>query len=126
MGLRPVRHGPFLERLMFQYSVYDPQWSTLFNRKIGAGFIYTAGATEEMVQEMGFDRNAKLTEMAMERIFGSYESLWVTATLQFNDYPKYGSTRFNPEEKKRRRDEQFPKDCEKAYELGARLVHKGS
>ena len=58
-GLRPVRPGAFLERLMFQYSVYDPQRSTLFGRKIRTGFIYTAGATEEMVQEMGFDRNVE-------------------------------------------------------------------
>jgi len=125
-GITTGETRSFLERLMFQYSVYDPQRSTLFTRKIRTGFIYTAGAPEEMVQEMGFDRNAKVTEMAMERIFGSCESLWVTDTLQFNDYSKYVSTRFNPEEKKRRREEEFPKDCRKAYELGARLVHKGS
>ena len=55
----------FLERLMFQYSVYDLERSTLFGRKIRTGFIYTAGAKEQMVKEMGFDRNARVTEMAM-------------------------------------------------------------
>lgn len=114
----------FLERLMFQYSVYDIQRSTLFGRKIRTGFIYTAGATDEMVHEMGFDRNGKGTEMAMERIFGSCETLWVTDTYQFDDYLKYVSTRFNPEEKKRRRDEHFPVDSRKAFELGARLARK--
>ncbi|VVB72257.1 Iron-sulfur flavoprotein [uncultured archaeon] len=112
----------FLERLMFQFSVYDSKRSTLFGRKIRTGFIYTTNSTERMVKEMGFDRNARLTEMAMAGIFGSCESLFVTDTLQFDDYSKYVSSRYNPEEKKRRRDEQFPLDCRKAYELGARLV----
>jgi len=116
----------FLERLMFPYSVYDKERSTLFGRKIQTGFIYTAGANEEMVRERGFDRNAELTEMAMARIFGHCESMFVTDTLQFDDYSKYVSTLFDPEEKKKRRDEQFPKDCKKAYNLGARLVRKGA
>ena len=116
----------FLERLMFQYSVYDKERTSLFGRKIRTGFIYTAGAKEEMVREMGFDRNAQLTEMAMARIFGSCESMFVTDTLQFDDYSKYVSTLFDPAEKEKHRKEQFPKDCKKAYGLGARLVRKGA
>jgi len=114
----------FLERLMFQYSVYDPQRSTLFGKKIRTGFIYTAGANEQMVKEMGFDRNTQLTEMAMARIFGSCESFFVTDTYQFDDYSRYTSTLFNPEEKKKRRDEHFPGDCRNAFELGRRLARK--
>jgi len=112
----------FLERLMFQYSVYDPPRSTLFPKKIRTGFIYTAGATEEQAGEMGFDQNTQLTERAMRRIFGSCDSLWVTDTYQFSDYAKYTSTLFDPAAKKRRRDEQFPKDCDNACELGAQLA----
>jgi multimeric flavodoxin WrbA len=139
-GITTGETRSFLERLMFQYSAYDPERSTLFGRKIRTGFIYTAGATDEMVREMGFDRNAKGTEMSMQRIFGSCESFFVTDTCQFDDYTKYVSSRslqvfsqhpekypgFNPGEKKKRRDEQFPLDCKKAYELGARLVRKDS
>jgi multimeric flavodoxin WrbA len=112
----------FLERLMYQYSVYDKERSTLFEKKIRTGFIYTAGAKEEMVKEMGFDRNAQMTEMAMARIFGSCESVFVTNTSPFDDYSKYVSTLFDPEEKKKHQKEQFPKDCKKAYGLGARLI----
>jgi len=114
----------FLERLMFPFSVYDLQRSTLSGRKIRTAFIYTAGAPEPMVKERGFDRNAQLTEQAMERIFGSCDALWVTDTYQFDDYSKFVSSLFDPLAKKKRRDEQFPKDCEKAYELGVRLVRK--
>ena len=56
----------------------------------------------------------------MTRIFGSCESLWVTDTYQFSDYSKYMSTLFDPETKKRHREEQFPKDCANAFGLGAR------
>jgi multimeric flavodoxin WrbA len=114
----------FLERLMFPYSVYDPQRSTLFGRKIKTAFIYTAGAPEQMVKERGFDRNAEATEQAMARIFGSCESFFVTDTYQFDDYAKYVSTAFDPVAKKKRRDEQFPIDCKKACELGARMVRR--
>ncbi|ACL16711.1 flavodoxin family protein [Methanosphaerula palustris] len=116
----------FLERLMFQYSPHDKERSTLFGKKIRTGFIYTAGAQEEMVKERGFDRNAELTEMEMDRIFGSCESMFVTDTSLYDDYSKYVSTLFDPEEKKKHRNEQFPLDCKKAYEFGARLVRKAA
>lgn len=112
----------FLERLIFQYSVYNPERSTLFPKKIRTGFIYTANATEERVKELGYNRCSRNTEMAMEWIFGSCDTLWVTDTYQFSDYGKYVSTRFNALAKKQRREEQFPADCNRAYDLGSRLI----
>ena len=76
---------------------------------------HTDGAKEEMVKEMGFHRNAQATKMAIARIFGSCESMFVTDTLQFDDYSKYVSTLFQPGREEKHRDEQFPKDCKKAY-----------
>ena len=116
----------FLERLIFPYLVYDKERSTLFPKKIRTAFIYTAGATDEMLNVMGVVQSVKTTENVMTRIFGSCESFFVTDTYQFNDYTKYVSTAFNHEEKKKHRDEQFPLDCKKAYELGARLVREES
>ena len=75
-----------------------------------------------MVKEMGYDKNEQVTEQAMTRIFGACESLWVTDTVLFDDYSKYESSLFDPAAKKKHREEQFPLDCKKAYELGARLV----
>lgn len=116
----------FLERLIYPYLVYDKERSTLFPKKIRTAFIYTAGATDEMLNAMGVVQSVKTTENVMARIFGSCESFFVTDTYQFNDYTKYVSTAFNPEAKKKRRDEQFPLDCKKAFELGARLVREDS
>ena len=114
----------FLERLIYPYLVYDRERSTLFPKKIRTAFIYTAGATEEMLGVMGVPQSVKTTENVMGRIFGSCESFFVTDTYQFSNYAKYVSTAFDPEEKKKRHDEQFPLDCKKAYELGVRLVKK--
>jgi len=80
------------------------------------------GATENQVRQMGYEQNLMSVEMAMKRIFGASESLLVTDTLQFDDYSKYVATAFNPEEKAKRRNEEFPKDCQKAFEMGAKFA----
>ena len=116
----------FLERLIYPYLVYDKERSTLFPKKIRTAFIYTAGATDEMLNVMGVPQGVKTTEHVMERIFGSCESFFVTDTLQFDDYSKYVSTAFDPVAKKKRHEKQFPLDCKKAYDLGARLVRGDS
>ena len=112
----------FMERLLFQYSVYDTERSTLFKKKISTGFIYTMGVNESQMEEMGYEQNIKIIEMAMKRILGASESLFVTDTYQFDDYSKYVSTLFNEEKKAKRRDEEFPNDCNKAFEMGARFA----
>ena len=115
----------FLERLVFPYLVYDPLRSSLFPGKIPTGFIYTMGADEKRVKEMGFDTQFRLAEMFLGRTFGSSETLLVTDTLQFDDYTKYVSSAFDPEAKARRRREVFPEDCRKAFQLGKRLGQAG-
>lgn len=114
----------FLERLIFPYLVYDAEASTLFPRKIPLGFIYTMGVTEELLEEIGYLKHFKSSERLAERIFGETKSIYVTDTYQFDDYSKYVSTRFNPEEKLKRREEVFPQDCEKAYQMGVKFTFK--
>ncbi len=113
----------FLERLMFPYSVYDRERSSLFKKKIPTGFIYTMGAPESRIKEMGWDQQFKLMESIMNRIFGGpSESLLATDTYQFEDYSKYMASAFDAEAKTKRHKEVFPKDCQKAFEMGARLA----
>ena len=115
----------FLERLIFPYLVYDPARSSLFPGKLPTGFIYTMGADEQRVKEMGFDSQFRLTEMILGRVFGPSETLLVTDTLQFDDYAKYESSAFDPGAKARRRREVFPEDCKKAFAMGERLARAG-
>ncbi|MFZ0926932.1 MAG: flavodoxin family protein [Halobacteriota archaeon] len=112
----------FMERLIFPYLVYDANHSTLFTKRIKTGLIYTMGAKEDQMKLMGYDQSLNIVEMVMKRIFGESESLLVTDTYQFDDYSKYESTLFNVEEKAMRRKEEFPKDCQKAFDIGVRFA----
>jgi multimeric flavodoxin WrbA len=112
----------FMERLIFPYLVYDVNRSTLFKRKIKTGLIYTMGAPEDQIRLMGYGQQFKIAEMLMTRIFGASELLLVTDTYQFDDYSKYESTLFDIKEKAKRRKEHFPKDCQKAFDIGVRFA----
>lgn len=112
----------FLERLTFPYLEYAPNYPTLFKRTIPTGFIYTMNVNDSRMKEMGYDKTLGTVEMFLKRTFGASESLYVTDTYQFSDYAKYVVTSFNPEEKAKRRKEQFPKDCQKAFEMGIRFA----
>ena len=114
----------FLERLIFPYLVYDTEGSTLFPRRIPVGFIYTMGVVEELLEEIGYHQYFNTIKKLTERIIGESESLYVTDTYQFDDYGQYVSSRFNPEEKLKRRREVFPQDCEKAFQMGVRFTGK--
>jgi len=112
----------FLERLIYPYLVYDPARSSLFPKKIPTAFIYTMGADDARVKDMGYDYQFRVTSMILERIFGSSEYLAVADTLQFDDYKKYVSSAFDPAAKSKRHTEIFPNECRKAFEMGERLV----
>jgi multimeric flavodoxin WrbA len=113
----------FLERLTFPYLVYDPEHTSLFTKKMPVAFIYTMGAPESRVKEAGYERQFKLMESIFTRIFGGpVESLVVTDTYQFEDYSKYVATAFDVKAKAKRREQVFPEDCRKAFEMGVRLA----
>lgn len=125
-GMTTGETRSFLERLMFQYLVYDKNYSSLFKKKIQTGFIYTMNLNQSQAKEFGYEQNLKVTENAMKRIFGTSEALFVTDTSQFNDYSKYETSAFNEKEKAKRRKEVFPEDCQKAFDMGARFAGQSS
>jgi len=112
----------FMERLIFPYLVYDANHSTLFKRTIKTGLIYTMGAKIDQMKLMGYNQSLNIVELVMKRIFGEAESLFVTDTYQFDDYSQYESSVFNVDEKAKRRKEEFPKDCQKAFDMGVRFA----
>lgn len=112
----------FMERLVFPYLTYTDPPESLFPKKIPAGFIYTMGVPEKLMKEIGYMQRFENIGLFLTRIFGSSEMLFSFDTYQFDDYSKIVATRFNPEEKLKRRKEVFPKDCRKAFEMGARLA----
>ena len=112
----------FLERLVFPYLTYTDPPGSLFPKKIPAGFIYTMGLTEELMNEFGYNQRFASMDRLLTMIFGSSEKLLSFDTYQFEDYSKVAAPRFNPEEKLKRRQEIFPKDCQKAFEMGVRFA----
>lgn len=112
----------FLERLIFPYLVYDENYSTLFHKRIATGFIYTMNVSEDQMNKMGYNYNLKTIEQVLRRIFGASESLFVTDTYQFDNYSNYVATKFSAEHKAKRRQEEFPKDCKKAFDMGANFA----
>jgi multimeric flavodoxin WrbA len=112
----------FLERLMFQYTTYTNPPSSLFSKKIKTGFIYTMNVTEEVMHEWKYEVNFNRYDGALRRIFGESEYMCSFDTLQFDDYSKVLNTRFDPLKKKLRHEEVFPLDCQKAFDVGVRLM----
>jgi multimeric flavodoxin WrbA len=115
----------FMERLMFpllRYAKDDDPAPSLFSRKIHTGFIYTMGVTEKRMKEAGYEKDVALNEAFLRRIFGHAESLLSFDTYQFDDYSKIEQDRFEFEQKAARREEYFPQDCQRAFEMGVRLA----
>lgn len=122
MGAIAGETQSFLERLL--YPLFNVETGTsLFGRYIPTGIIYTMGVTEEQRIQMGYPLRFGDIEMTMKLIFGELESLAVTDTWQFEDYSRYANPLgINIEEKAKRRAEIFPKDCQKAFEMGVRFA----
>lgn len=114
----------FVERLVFQYLVYDREHSAVAPRRIPVGIVYTMNISEARVREWGYDRMFSAFERPLMRVFGAVESLAVTDTLQFDDYSHYVATAFDEGAKRERRRTVFPSDCEKACRMGVRLAEE--
>ncbi len=114
----------FMERLLFPKFVYADPYQTLFPGTINTGVIYTMNLSEEGMKAMGFESHLGLNETMLQMVFGRSESLFCHDTCQFKDYSTVVQSRFDPEKKARRREEVFPKDCEKAFDMGRRFAMK--
>jgi multimeric flavodoxin WrbA len=121
-GAESASTRALLERLCFPYNKYSKDRKSLFPRRISMALIYTMNVSEEQLRILGYDRHFDITKGVLERHFGTCELLLSTNTMQFSDYSKYESERFDREAKIRRHAEAFPKDCRQAFELGVRMA----
>lgn len=112
----------FLERFVFMNLSYEESHRTNFTGKISIGFIYTMGIPQEMVEESGYKYNFNLHMQYLQLLNGTTEYLISSDAYQFDDYSKYAVSKFNEKHKAKVREEQFPMDCQKAFEMGVRLV----
>lgn len=114
----------FLERFLFQYFVYDMQYSSLAPKKMQTAFIYTMNVPYTVMTEMQYPEQLKSMEFFIAKAFSAPSVLYVNDTYQFSDYSKYKVECFSEKDKARQREEQFPVDCQKAYELGLNMARQ--
>jgi multimeric flavodoxin WrbA len=107
----------FLERFFFPGMTYNKDRGSTYPKRPGVGWVFTMNAPGEFYK----DYFAGLIDMT-SRIIGEAEYAMAYHTQQFEDYSKYAATMFDVEMVKKRRIEQFPKDCAAAFEMGRRLA----
>ncbi len=112
----------FMERLIFPVMTYTDPPVSLFPKRINVGVVYTMNATPEWVQALGVDKHLRFNERALKMAYGPLESFYCYDTYQFDDYSKVEATRFDGAKKAKRREEVFPQDCQKVFEMGVQLT----
>ena len=107
------------ERLVFQSLTYNVGTPCCNERLIPVLLIMTSNAPDTMYTQM-----MKMYQQTLTRFVGPTEVLISGNTLQIEDYSKtdWPWTMFDPEAKKERHEEDFPRECRKAFEMGKALV----
>jgi multimeric flavodoxin WrbA len=112
----------FWERYLFINIAYDSKQNCIFKKGPALAMIYTMGIGESLMEDRGYDHLFAIHRIVLKRLNSPYfEQLISYDTLQFEDYSKYHASSFDPDHKKKRHIEIFPKDLQKAYEIGRRL-----
>jgi multimeric flavodoxin WrbA len=110
------------ERLTFQYVTYSKERKTFMPRRIPSVLIYTMNVSEDILEKIGYSDKFKFYEDRYEQLLGPAKTLVSTETWQTTDYSKYEMTMFDEAARKKRREEVFPQEKQKAFDLGAGLV----
>ena len=118
-GCRSCQVHGLIERLHFCALSYD-DYSSYFTGKVDVGIILTMNAPKSFYN-LAYRKKAKEVAQSFKELNGSVEVCACCDTLQVADYSKYDMASFNEEHKRAMRENQFPKDLAKAFELGAKL-----
>ena len=111
----------FFERFLFQYLNYDDYSKPLSPAKKTA-WIYTMNCPESMFDSVGYREIFQRYENWMKHFFGHCETLLATDTMQVKDYGRYHLGGWDGDAKRLRHETVFQQDCQKAFDLGKRLV----
>ena len=110
------------ERLIFQSLSYKTETRSYNRHLIPVLFIMTSNCAEEFYDKIGYDKMLENYKNTLGGMVGPTKVMVSGNTLQVKDYGKYDWTMFDPEAKKARHEEVFPKELEKAFSLGAEMV----
>lgn len=113
----------FMERLIFPKFHYGE--GKILERELPVGIIVSMNLNPEN-GGLCYDKTIfEPINAFLESTFSKPEILKVYDTYQFKDYDLYENQIFSKEHKQQVREENFPKDLQKAYELGRTIAKKG-
>ena len=112
-----------IERLHFCALSYD-DYSNYFTGRVDVGIILTMNAPEAIYREWYQGKADEITR-SFSALNGAVELLPCCDTLQVSDYSRFSMAGFDEAHKKAVRETQFPRDLEKAFQMGARLGGRG-
>jgi multimeric flavodoxin WrbA len=112
----------FLERFVFMNLSYEKDKITNFTGRLSVGFIYTMGIPQQAIETSGYSNIFDLHRRYFQLFNGTAEHLISSDAYQFDDYSKYDASKYDEHHKAQVRATQFPIDCERAFEMGARLA----
>ena len=112
----------FIERFIFQYISYSKDQGLLLAKRIPTALIITMNAGESSLEQSGYRAKFDGYAALFERMIGPATLLISTETQQTEDYSKYEMSRFDEAARKKRHDQVFPLDCNRAFKLGAELL----
>ena len=110
-----------IERLFFPFFEYKEGYPSIAPKKLKTAVIYTMNVDENLANEIYSDLFNKV-EGFMEIAFSKPQRICAFDTYQFSDYDKYVCEVFDKNHKLKQREEQLPKDLEKAYQAGLNML----
>eukprot|EP00727_Mastigamoeba_balamuthi_P007122 m51a1_g303 hypothetical protein (226) ;mRNA; r:381813-382552 len=112
-----------MERVVFRYLAYDSAKWSLAPAEKPVGVVLTMGVPRERYEDFGYEHMVQSVVEPFQRVYGpAVQTVMALDTYQFSDYSRYHGPVFNPEHKAAVREEQFPKDLQAAFDMGARLA----
>ena len=97
----------------------------ILDHTLPVGVIMTMNANEAQFKQHHYDVILNDNEASLRAVFGYSETQYVFDTFQYTDYAKYDCDLFDADHKAKVRDEQFPLDLQKAFDMGKRLATMG-
>lgn len=108
-------------RFLFSHMLYNRENRWVFPRRIPSAFIYTFGVPADFADSV-ISRFTTIHDRMGEMLGVKSEICYSANTLQFSDYSLYEADRYDPAKKKKYRDEVFPEDCRKAFDMGRKIA----
>lgn len=112
----------FLERLLFPYYTYQKEPLYVTPKRMQTCMIYTSNADQKTMHSMKFDVALENMQRWVTDVLSEPEIMQSYCTYQFMDYSKVRADKFSEQERAKIRDEQFPLDLQKTFEIGKKLT----